>query len=179
MLCSIWNCHSDSGKVAADIQGGNGMKVSTLVFPVTKTSVLLARKKSGVGAGLYNGWGGKLEPEDEGNLKACACREFLAESGAYTSRKNLRKMAVVDFFEAGVHIFECYVYFCFAWNGQLRETPEMGRPRTFPLASIPYDRMMPADVIWLKEIFLGKRFRGRVYYNKGNTKLEKFEHGPL
>lgn len=155
------------------------MEKSTLVFPIGKGTVWLARKKRGVGKGLYNGWGGTFEPQDHGNPRLCACREFNEECGATTSPNCLYEMAVVDFFEDGEQVFECHVYFLSWWEGKLQESEEMEEPEEFRIAELPYSEMMTADREWLAKLFLGKRFRAKVCYGKGNKKVESIEYGPL
>jgi hypothetical protein len=47
------------GRVAAP-----GAKLFTLVFVLDGTRVLLGMKKRGFGVGLWNGFGGKVEPNE-------------------------------------------------------------------------------------------------------------------
>ncbi|MBX4206488.1 NUDIX domain-containing protein [Candidatus Parcubacteria bacterium] len=154
---------------------------STLVFPIRNGVVWLAEKKRKVGAGLLNGYGGKLDEADGGSIRLCACREFREESGVSISPgAELQKMAIVRFFEEAMEIFECHVYFVDHWEGELRETEQMGRPESHPLWNVPYHLMMPADAVWLKLVFAGRRFKGNVYYGAGNKEFLKFEEaGPL
>lgn len=155
------------------------MKIATLLFPIQETSILLALKKDKVGKGLLNGWGGKLEPEDNGDVRAAACREFEQESGAIARPDDLELVAIVDFFIEDTHIFECHVFFCRRWLGELRETAEMGEPEPYPLSRMPFERMMAADVIWLRSVVQGERLRWTIQYNKDNTKVLSTHAKPL
>lgn len=155
------------------------MKVSTLLFPVLGDDIFLAIKKAKVGAGLYNGWGGKLEPKDGGDVKVAACREFLEESGAVAFPADLELMAVVSFFEGGRPIFECHVFFCRNWLGELRESDQMGPPVRFPLQSLPYRQMMLGDRIWFSTIIAGAKFFCWCYYSEGNKEVLKMEFEPF
>lgn len=65
----------------------------TLVFPIlrtrtrpptenhTRTRLLLGRKKRGFGQGSYNGFGGKVETSDQGNVRFASVRELREETG--------------------------------------------------------------------------------------------------
>lgn len=156
-------------------------RVCTLVFPQREGIIWLARKKLKVGAGLLNGWGGKLEPEDGGLVRLCACREFQAEAGARIYPSRLHKKAVVDFSEGGQEAFECHVYFVSEWEGDIREGEEMGPPLSFPINCLPYEEMMPGDREWFPRVLLTTEpFRAKVHYATGNTHLvQPVEYGPL
>ncbi|KAJ1791341.1 hypothetical protein LPJ59_005004 [Coemansia sp. RSA 2399] len=57
----------------------------TVIFPFgsdngTRTQVLLGLKKRGMGVGLWNGFGGKVEPEE--TFDECAHRELKVVIGA-------------------------------------------------------------------------------------------------
>ena len=155
------------------------MRKSTLVFPIMGNTVFLARKKSKIGSGLYNGWGGKLEPEDKGSLECCAVREFQQESGAEVTLASLEKVAIIDFYLAGRHSFECHIFFCRRWYGQFHETSEMGPPEAFRLKVPPLDQMMLGDRRWAPLIFGGQKIRGQCYYTANFSRVLCFEYGPL
>ncbi|MBX4199983.1 NUDIX domain-containing protein [Candidatus Parcubacteria bacterium] len=144
--------------------------------------VWLARKKRKVGAGLWNGWGGKRIKRDRTILDT-AIREFKAETqGAVLRRDQLKRVAVINFFEAGERIFKCHVFFGYKdnhgmWNGELAETDEMGPGTWFSWAFLPFEEMMPADREWMTPLFRGQRIKGDVYYTKGKASLERpFEY---
>jgi 8-oxo-dGTP diphosphatase len=159
------------------------MKRCTLVFPREIGRLWLAKKKLKVGAGLLNGWGGKFDSErGDKTLEDTARREFAEESGAeLTEADSLEKVAVFDFYEAGRHIFECHIYFIHAdsWVGRLKETDEMGQPEYFDLWGLPFERMMPADKLFVKRLLDGERIRGRLYYSEGNKEVLDIQTEPL
>ena len=97
------------------------MKISTICFPVRDGKIFLAMKKTGFGAGFLNGYGGKQEAGDA-STEATALREMKEESGVTVQLEDLEKVAVIDFFKGGQHIFECHVYFCHNWVGEFQET---------------------------------------------------------
>lgn len=155
------------------------MRICTLVFPVRDGRIWLAEKKHKIGKGLMNGWGGKLEVEDEGDIVRAAIREFEEETGgARVLPGTLEKVAVIDFYEAGAHKFECHIYFCSEWTGDISETDQMGPPKDLPFRLLRYEKMMPGDKIWLGLLLAGKRFRGSCFYSEGNTHCERLEFTP-
>lgn len=152
------------------------MKLSTLVFLVRDGCVYLANKKRKFGAGCLNGYGGKMQPEDK-TIEDTAIRELREESGV--TALNLLKVGVIEFFEEETLIFNCHIFFCSKWEGNLRETEEMGMPEPYLLDNLPYDRMWHGDRTWLPIIFSGQNIRGKSYYNKGMTKQIRFEQVPF
>ena len=154
------------------------MKTSTIIFPIQGENVILAPKKRGFGKGFLNGYGGKKEETDI-TVEDAAVREFLDESSASCVRGALELVAVIDFYEGEKHIFETHVYFSYLWDGELRETEEMGTPELYPISGVPYDRMWDADKVWLKMAFNGERFRAKSVYNEGMTKQVSFESSPI
>jgi len=156
------------------------MKRATLIFPVKNGKVTLAKKKLKVGVGLWNGYGGKEEDVDKGSMKRCAVREFAVETdGARIRIEDLDLVAHVDFYKAGVYIFECHVYFADEWEGEIKETREMGPPKEFSAQDLPLDEMMPGDRLWLERVFSGERIRAKVFYNADNTEVLDFHSEPL
>lgn len=155
------------------------MHIATLVFPRRGDKLHLAVKKRKVGAGFLNGYGGKLESEDDGDIDLAAIREFQQESRTRVWPGDLTKVGIIDFYRAGDHIFECHVYICHRWIGDLRETQEMGPPEVFDAEHPPLDRMMPGDRFWLEQIFSGEHIRAKVYYNADNTEVLDFHCEPL
>jgi 8-oxo-dGTP diphosphatase len=152
------------------------MKISTICYPVIAQSVYLANKKRGFGAGFLNGYGGKKQASDP-SIEAAAIREMKEEGGVTALR--LERVAVIDFFEGEIQIFECHVFFCTEWRGAFRESEEMALPEAYPRDAMPYDLMWDADRVWLPLIFHGEKIRARSYYNEGMTKQERFEYEPL
>lgn len=156
------------------------MKRASLIFPKKAGKVTLARKKKKIGVGLWNGYGGKEEPEDEGSMEKCAVREIGVESfGVVVREEDLDLVAIINFYKAGVHVFECFVYFATDWVGEFKETDEMSAPEEFDVANPPLDEMMAGDRLWLEKIFLGEKIRAQVFYNEDNSKVLDFKIKPL
>ncbi|KAL5485414.1 hypothetical protein ACEPAI_8056 [Sanghuangporus weigelae] len=154
--------------------------------------MLLGMKKRGFGKNMYNGFGGKLEP-NESPLEA-AIRELKEEAGISA---NLEECGVLLFVNASteychyVHMYRAYEY-----DGEPIETEEM-HPQWFAipkeyldanpafkesssssssasssltlshsesesLPPIPLEQMWPDDELWMPLLLKGQYFVGRV-----------------
>jgi 8-oxo-dGTP pyrophosphatase MutT (NUDIX family) len=152
------------------------MKISTIVFLVQNNQIFLADKKRGFGAGFLNGYGGKQQPEDT-TIEDTAARELKEEAGVIA--QELEKVAVIEFYEQETLIFECHVFFCRSWNGELEESEEMALPQGYDITNVPYDRMWDADRVWLPLICSGQKIKAVSVYNKGMSKQESFKYEAL
>lgn len=62
------------------------MRDTSLVYPIRKDGrILLGHKRRGMGAGKWNGFGGKRE--DGETMRECAARELFEESGLIADPK--------------------------------------------------------------------------------------------
>lgn len=148
-------------------------KVHTLVFLRRGTDICLAMKKRGFGEGNWNGYGGKMEDDDE-TIEAAAVRELSEESGVVVQEEDLEKIALVDFiFEDGKEL-EVHTYFTRVWAGEPEETEEM-RPEWFTADTIPYEHMWADDVHWLPRTLRGEKLRGVVYFNADGKTIKDME----
>ena len=129
---------------------------ATVVFLIQDNKILLARKVKKIGAGLWNGYGGKPEPKDI-SIKHTACRELYEESGMgiITEPDHLIEIANIDFYygENSDNRYEAQndanfsvaFYIVYIWKGEAISTEEMIDPTWFALDDIPYNEMLPAD----------------------------------
>lgn len=159
------------------------MKKCTLVFPKRGGVVWLGLKKLKVGAGKWNGWGGKFDQgAGDKTMEDCAVREVKQETGGLAmDPSRLTLAAVINFFILEQHIFECHIYLYEVQNGEadlLSETEEMGRGVAFDLEHLPRE-MMPADALFLPRILRGERLQGNCYYSQGNKEVLNFTLEPL
>jgi 8-oxo-dGTP diphosphatase len=128
---------------------------ATLLFVVKEGSILLIRKKRGLGAGKINAPGGRLEPGEtpyEGAL-----RETYEELGVEAVDPTLRGELYFQFVD-GYSLF-CSVFLAFDLRGEPIETEE-AVPLWTPLEAIPYDEMWVDDQHWLPGVLAGRQFRG-------------------
>jgi len=146
-------------------------KVMTLCFVHNDSQVLLARKKSRLGAGLLNGYGGKVREGKD--IESEAKRELKAESGLRAAK--MRKIGVVQFeFLDNGKLFECHYYLVDIADckGQSKETKEMGPPEWYKRDkdSIPYSQMWSGDKLWFPYFIAGQDFHGWILYDNAEEK---------
>ncbi|KAJ1768533.1 Nudix (Nucleoside diphosphate linked moiety X)-type motif 1 [Coemansia sp. RSA 1843] len=162
----------------------------TVIFPFganNGTQVLLGLKKRGMGVGLWNGFGGKVEPEE--TFDECARRELkvsmFAISGCALSL--LRHIAdvwarVFCFEECGLsaatmrHVgvifmkrkdgsgMIIYVYTAHGLSGLIVESDEM-KPAWFDMPDLPYDRAYKEARLWWPTMLSGKSFVARFAFS--------------
>lgn len=144
---------------------------TTVLVIIKDNKIMLARKKRGFGAGLYNGVGGKVEPGE--TVEEAMLRETKEE--ANITPTNYKKRAEINFDEfvkdehalVNVHIFVAEDYI-----GTIEESEEMA-PTWFELSKIPYSRMFPDDSYWLPEILKGNNVKGFFKYDVNLNILER------
>lgn len=151
-------------------------KKATLIFPIKGYKIKLGIKQRGVGAGLYNGWGGKVEPGQ--TIRENLAEEFKTETGgAVCSPDKIRPVALIHFFFFGndtdIPDFDVTVYIAEEIIGTIHDTDEMKNEKDFAFDGVPYDHMMPADREFVAKILNGETFFGRVYFNEDKTGLRK------
>jgi len=127
---------------------------ATLCFIVKDGSVLLIRKKRGLGAGKINGPGGKIEPGE--SALACAVRETLEEVGVRPLE--VREHGVLHFQFTDGYSLHCTVFRAGDFAGTPIETDE-AVPLWFPVAEIPWEEMWADDRHWLPQALAGGRFQ--------------------
>jgi 8-oxo-dGTP diphosphatase len=132
--------------------------------------VLLMRKKRGVGAGLYNGPGGKVEPDE--SARAAAVREAREELRIEV--RSLEKVGELKFAFGGDPAFFCHVFRSADFTGPPEETAEAA-PAWFPVQDIPYEEMWEDDRHWLPLLLEGRTFRGLVAFDAEGEKMETCE----
>lgn len=149
------------------------LKKATICFLVRNGEVILAKKKSKVGAGFYNGYGGKVDG-DETSLQ-CVERETFEECGVRIDPDKTELAATIDFYTQEKPQFSCDIFIASEWIGEPKESDEMGHPERFDLASLPYSQMLAGDQLWFKRIIEGERFKGIMMYSADFSKVESFK----
>lgn len=130
-------------------------EVATLMFVVRDESVLLIRKKRGLGAGKINGPGGRIE-DGETPLQ-CAIRETNEE--LLINPVNVRAAGELFFHAKDMPRIHGYVFVATDFEGTPTETDE-AIPLWFRFDEIPFNEMWDDDVIWLLRVLKGERVRG-------------------
>ena len=146
------------------------MKHCTLCYVCDGSKILLGVKKRCLGAGNYNGFGGKVEQNE--TVEQGAIRELREECGIIA--ESVKKQAELSFsfphkpeWTQIVHVFVAV-----KWSGTPVETEEMA-PAWFEVSKIPYDKMWVSDPHWLPHVLDGKFVTGRVVFSPDGSMLEK------
>lgn len=118
--------------------------IGTLMFVVDNDQVLLIHKKTGHGAGMVNGPGGKLMPGE--SLLECAVRETREEVGV--TPVAARCCMEMRFVELDGPQWLGFAFRADQYQGELVSTVEAD-PFWCAQDKIPYDNMWPDDAVWL------------------------------
>lgn len=146
------------------------MTVSYLVK--NEDGIFLGHKKTGMGNGFFNGFGGHIET-NETPFRA-AYREIIEEC-------EVDPLSLVPCgFTANVHaesglIIMLYFFLCMGWKGEPKATAEMV-PEFFRFAEIPYDNMWPNDRYTLPVFLDGKSCVGYFEMKDNPKKGEIIAH---
>ena len=150
-------------------------KTLTLAFIRRENEILLGYKKRGFGSGKWNGFGGKVHP-DETVLQG-AIREMEEECGAVVEPEDMNKVGEVVFeFEGDPVLWDVHVFSTEKYSGEICESDEM-RPQWFDLAEIPFEKMWADDKEWLPTVLKGKKidayylFKDQETIIKGNLNV--------
>ncbi|KAM6299115.1 oxidized purine nucleoside triphosphate hydrolase [Aegotheles albertisi] len=143
-------------------------RLFTLVLVVQPPRVLLGMKKRGFGAGLWNGFGGKVQPGE--SIEEAARRELLEESGLTVD--TLQKMGHITFeFVGNSELMEVHIFRADDFHGEPTESDEM-RPQWFQLDEVPFNHMWADDIYWFPLLLQKKLFRGYFKFQGQDTILE-------
>lgn len=134
---------------------------AVLCFIRKNGSVLLIRKKRGLGAGKVNAPGGRIE-RGESALEA-AVRETEEEVGLTPVRAvNMGELSFQFTDGYGLH---CTVFVATDYRGTLQETEEAD-PFWCAETDIPYGQMWKDDQYWLPSVLSGIPVRGRFAFDE-------------
>ena len=142
--------------------------IETVVIIHQSSKVLLGMKKVRFGNGKYNGFGGKVKEGE--TLEEAAIREVMEE--ATITIQNPEKIGEILFhFQTEEQDHLVYFFKTSQFTGNPTESEEM-KPEWFEETKIPYDRMWPSDKYWLPLLLNGKKFIGKVTFNKDHKIAE-------
>ncbi len=142
-------------------------KLLTLVMVHEPPRVLLGMKKTGFGAGWWNGFGGKVQPGE--SIEEAAHRELREEAGIGVMMLERVGLLFFEFTNDPV-LHECHVFRGSNVIGEPVETDEM-RPEWFQDDAIPYEKMWKGDDRWVPLFLQGKRFEGTLRFDADNNFL--------
>lgn len=117
--------------------------------------ILLCQKKRGFWEWLWNGPGGKQEPNE--SIAQAMVREIHEETGLEVQLWDLKEAWILHFyfqkdekFNQNIYLFEIEKF-----SNTPQETEEM-RPEWFNISDIPYDKMWEDDALWLPRVLNGE-----------------------
>ena len=140
-------------------------KIVTLCLIHEHPKLLLGLKKRGFGAGLWNGFGGKVNPDE--SVEDAARREFREETGIEIL--NMDKYGTLDFeFQNGETGLEMHIFKITEYSGYPVESEEM-KPQWFNIDEIPFRDMWSDDIYWFPLFLKNKKFTGRFLFDKPST----------
>ncbi|WP_435360853.1 8-oxo-dGTP diphosphatase [Haloarchaeobius sp. DFWS5] len=153
-----------------DTDTGEAVDEATLCFVREDDEVLLIEKKRGLGAGLYNGPGGKVEPGE--TPREAIVREVREELRIEVHDPT--RLGDLLFYFGDDTLFRCHCYLTDSFEGTPTETPEAD-PEWFHVDSIPYDEMWDDDRIWLPHLLAGETVLGRFDFDADGDELLDYE----
>lgn len=140
------------------------MQEATLCYIIDDGEVLLIEKRRGLGSGLYNGPGGKLEPGE--TPREAIRREVDEEVGLDVH--DPRKLAELSFTHDGDLVLFVHVFRATEYSGKARQSPE-AKPVWFDRDELPYDEMWEDDYLWLPHVIDGDTLIGEFAFEGGTT----------
>ena len=142
-------------------------KLMTLAFLRKDGKILLGMKKRGFGAGRWNGFGGKVHPDE--TMQQAVAREYEEESTVKVLKSE--HFGVIDFeFRGKPDILEVHFYEVLNYSGEPSETEEM-KPQWFDTDKIPFESMWSDDPYWMPLFLKGKKFRGKIFFDENDKVL--------
>ncbi|MDB5190202.1 MAG: 7,8-dihydro-8-oxoguanine triphosphatase-like [Parcubacteria group bacterium] len=122
-------------------------------------------KKIRFGAGMWNGFGGKVEEGE--SLESAAYRELEEEAGIVAL--NMQKMGVLNLsFNEDPAQLEVHVFKTTEFMGEIIESNEM-KSQWFDFDEIPYEKMWTDDEQWLPLLLAGTQFEGTFHFDRPST----------
>lgn len=133
---------------------------ATLMLIIRDGQILLIHKKRGLGAGKFNGPGGRIEIGE--TPEAAAIREVREE--ICVTPVGVQPAGELFFQFVDGHSIHGYVFTASGVEGTPEETDE-AVPHWFPVTAIPYHAMWADDRIWMPLLLEGRPFVGRFLFD--------------
>ncbi|QGA80765.1 8-oxo-dGTP diphosphatase [Candidatus Nanohalobium constans] len=143
---------------------------ATLLFIIQDGEALLIEKKRGVGEGLFNGPGGKLEGDE--TPEECAIRE--TEEELKLAPEDVEKVGELEFIFGEDPFQFVHVFKASGFSGEPEETEE-ARPEWFETENLPYEDMWPDDKYWVPKMLKDEKFLARFYFDEEGDEIQSHE----
>ena len=135
-------------------------ETATLMFVRMDGMVLLIRKLMGMGAGLINAPGGRVDPGE--TPEQGAVRE--AQEELHVTPIGVQKAGELAFQFIDGYSLRCHVYTASSYEGVPTETRE-AIPLWVDERDMPYSQMWADDRLWYPLVLEGRRFSGRFLFD--------------
>lgn len=146
-------------------------KITTLCLVYKHPKLLLGMKKRGFGEGRWNGYGGKVNPDE--TIEESMIREMQEESGITPTKFEKRGVLYFEFQEIPEQIYEVNLFAIHEYEGEPIETEEM-KPQWFDVNELPWNEMWADDIHWYPLFLEGKKFKGNFLFD-GQEKVIQHE----
>ncbi|XP_027837844.1 putative nudix hydrolase 1 [Aphis gossypii] len=144
-------------------------KLLTLTLIFKNDEILLGMKNRGMGKGKWNGFGGKVEPNE--TIDDAAKREVKEECGLDVI--SMEKIGIIDFEYVGSkEILEGHIYFCDLFEGDIIESDEMAPIKWFKIKDSPCDTMWIDHKYWFPMILKKIPFKAHFKYLNDDTMID-------
>ncbi|KAJ2744554.1 hypothetical protein GGI20_002871 [Coemansia sp. BCRC 34301] len=145
----------------------------TVIFPFSDDGkqILLGLKKRGMGVGLWNGFGGKLEPGE--TMDECARRELKEECGL--EARNMQHVGILSMKSTRSGRMEVFVYTARDIFGDVTESDEM-KPKWFNAAELTYQDTYKEARVWWPTMLNGHTFEAQLEFVDGAITFQKIDH---
>ena len=149
------------------------MTRTNICFLLRDGEVLLGMKKRGFGAGKWNGFGGKLRPDED--MRDAMVREVKEETGLDVAPDDLRDAGAISFTFKDNSAWDnsCQVFTVHQWSGEPAESEEM-RPKWYPVNRLPFDDMWVDDPHWVPLVLTGKKINAKFLFDDKGGELINF-----
>lgn len=148
------------------------MKHATLCFIQEGERMLLIKKKRGVGEGLFNGPGGKIEGDE--TPQECAIRETREETGVHIPEDAVEKRGELRFVFGDDPFMYVHIFTADTYRGEPEETEEAA-PHWFHVDDLPYEEMWPDDKHWMPLMLDGHIFEGAFYFDEEGDEIQDYD----
>lgn len=148
------------------------MKQATLCFIIENENLLLGMKKRGFGARKWNGFGGKINPNEK--AEEAAIRELYEETGVIANK--LEKVGELKFIFPYKEEWNqiVHVFLVKEWAGSPKESEEM-LPKWFKINNLPFEKMWQDDRHWLPLVLNGKKVNATFIFDKDNETIAEMK----